>query len=160
MAQRSLASIPEIQLPDGFTVRPVAGEHEAQLVADVHNRAFSPKWTQADYLKVMRTPGFDPQRELVVVAPDGRFAAFTVLWFDPISRTGYFEPVGCHRDFTRRGLTRALLLEGMARMKEAGMETAFVGYERSNEAAFKLYGSAGFETRFETVDYVLELIPN
>ena len=42
-------------------------------------------------------------------------------------------------------------------MKEVGMETTTVGYEVMNEAAFKLYRSAGFEPYFETVDYVLEL---
>ena len=159
VAKRSLDSVPSVRLPGGFTIRPVAGEHEAQLVADVHNGAFNPKWTHAKYLQVMQTPGFDPQRELVVVAPDGRFAAFTVIWFDPISLTGYFEPVGCHSSFTRRGLTKALMFAGMARMKEVGMETTIVGYEVTNEAAFKLYRSARFEPYFETVDYVLELPP-
>lgn len=155
--KRSLGSVPEARLPNGFTIRCVAGEHEAHLVADVHKGAFSPKWTEAEYLKVMRTTGFDPERELVVVAPDGRFAAFVVIWFDPISRSGLFEPVGCHSDFRRRGLTKTLMFAGMARMKEAGMETAIVGYAPTNEASFKLYSSAGFETYFETVDYVLEL---
>lgn len=153
----SLGTLYEPRLPAGFTLRPVAGEHEAQLVAEVHNGAFGSDWSGAEYLKVMRTPGFDPNRELVVVAPDGRFAAFVVVWFDPISRTGLFEPVGCHRDFRRRGLTKALMFAGMARMKEAGMETALVGYESTNEAASKLYKSAGFELCFETIDYVLEL---
>ena len=137
VAKRSLDSIPEARLPEDFAIRPVAGEHEAQLLADVHNGAFGPKWTEAKYLQVMRTPGFDPERELVVVAPDGRFAAFVVVWFDPVSLAGLFEPVGCHRDFTRRGLTKTLMFAGMARMKEEGMEEAIVGYKPSNKAAFK-----------------------
>lgn len=157
LMQRSLKSIPEASLPDGFIIRSVAGEHEAQLVADVHNGAFGPKWNEADYLKVMRTPGYDFERELVVVAPDGRFAAFLIVWFDPISLTGFFEPVGCHSDFRQRGLSKALMFEGMVRMKEKGMETAVVGYEPANNAAFKLYSSAGLEAYFETVDCVLEL---
>ena len=155
MLKRSLETTPDVQLPEAFSIRSVAGEHEAQLAADVHNGAFGPKWTEAMYLKVMRTPGYDPERELVAVAPDGRFAAFTVIWFDPISRSGLFEPVGCHSDFRRRGLSTALMYAGMARMKEAGMETAHVGCE--DEAACKLYHSVGFEPYFETVDYVLEL---
>lgn len=153
--KRSLETIPEGQLPYGFSIRSVAGEHEAQLVADVHNGAFGPKWTEAMYLKVMRTPGYDPEHELVVVAPDGRFAAFTVIWCDPISQTGLFEPVGCHSEFRRQGLTSALMYAGMARMKGLGMKTANVGCE--SKAAYNFYTSVGFETYFETVDYVLEL---
>jgi ribosomal protein S18 acetylase RimI-like enzyme len=158
--KRSLGSIPDARLPNGFDIRGVAGEHEAGLVADVHNGAFAPKWTADEYLKVMRTPGFELGRELVVVTPDGRFAAFAVIWLDPISRSGLFEPVGCHSDFTRRGLTKALMFAGMARMREGGMETAVVGYEVTNEAAFKLYGSVGFGAYFETVDYALALRPS
>ncbi|MEE9454849.1 MAG: GNAT family N-acetyltransferase [Paracoccaceae bacterium] len=155
--RRSLDRVPKPHLPDGFAIRCVTGKDDARLVADVHNAAFKPKWSEAEYRKVMQTAGFDPQRELVVVAPDGRFAAFVVVWFDQISGSGLFEPVGCHRDFIRRGLTRALMYAGMARMKDAGMQAAIVGYEPTNIAAFKLYRSVGFAAYFETVDCVLEL---
>ncbi|MEM7736274.1 MAG: GNAT family N-acetyltransferase [Deinococcota bacterium] len=155
--RRHLTNIPVPNLPDSFEIRSVAGEHEAQNLADVHNSAFSPKWTAAKYLKVMRTPGFDIERELVVVSPDGRFAAFAVIWLDPVSRSGLFEPVGCHQEFTRRGLTKALMFAGMVRMKAANMETAHVGYDVTNKASSGLYCSVGFEPYFETVDYVLEL---
>ena len=139
VTKRSLDDVSNPDLLGGFSIRNVAGEHEAQLVADVHNGAFGPKWSEAEYLKVMRTSGFDPEQELVVVAPDGRFAAFVVIWLDHISHSGLFEPVGCHSDFTRRGLTKALMFAGMARMKAAGMETAIVEYEVTNKASFKLY---------------------
>ena len=154
---RALDSIPEVQLPEGFHIRSAAGVHEAELLGEVHNGAFGPKWGTAayDYQKVMQTPGYDANGELVVTAPDGRFAAFTIIWFDPISSSGLFEPVGCHEEFRRQGLTSALMFEGMKRMKEAGMKVANVGCE--TEAACKFYKAVGFETYFETVDYSLEL---
>ena len=153
--KHSLDTIPEITLPDGFSIRSVVGEHEAQKLADVHNGAFGPKWDEGKYRKVMQAPGYDAERELVVVAPDGRFAAFAIIWFDPISRSGLFEPVGCHSDFRRNGLTKALMFEGMKRMKAEGMEVAYVGCE--SEVACKFYKAVGFETYFETIDYTLEL---
>jgi ribosomal protein S18 acetylase RimI-like enzyme len=145
--------IPDKLLPEGFSMRPVAGEHEAGLVAEVHNGAFKPKWDAEKYLTVMRTPGFQIDHELVVVAPDGRFAAFTIIWLDPISRSGYFEPVGCHREFQRRGLTSALMYEGMRRMRAAGMETAIVCYNADNVSGVPLYRSVGFQTRYEITEY-------
>ena len=154
--KRDLDHIPEPTPPPGFLIRPVAGDHEAPLLAEVHNSAFHPKWTAARYLDVIRCDGFDAGRELVMVAPDGRFAAFAVVWFDPVSRVGLFEPVGCHPDFRRRGLTKALLYAGCARMRAAGMAMATVGYGVSNAAAVGLYKSAGFEIYFETIDYVLD----
>ena len=145
--------IPDKPLPDGFSMRPVAGEHEAGLVAEVHNGAFTPKWDAETYLTVMRTPGFQIDHELVVVAPDGRFAAFTIIWLDPISYGGYFEPVGCHRDFQRRGLTSALMYDGMRRMRAAGMETAIVRYNADNVAGVPLYRSVGFQPRYQIAEY-------
>jgi ribosomal protein S18 acetylase RimI-like enzyme len=145
--------IPDKLLPEGFSMRPVAGEHEAGLVAEVHNGAFRPKWDAEEYLAVMRTPGFQIDHELVVVAPDERFAAFTIIWLDPTSRRGYFEPVGCHRDFHRRGLTSALIYAGMRRMRAAGMETAIVCYNVDNAGGVPFYRSVGFQTRYEITEY-------
>ena len=64
--------------------------------------AFNSHWTVEDYRRVMRTPGFDQARELVVVAPDGQLAAFLVYWPDRVSKSGLFEPVGCAKEFQRR----------------------------------------------------------
>lgn len=92
----------------------------------------------------MTSPGYDPQRELVAVAPDGSLAGFTVTWHDPISRTGLFEPVGTHRDHRRRGVARALVTEGMRRMKEAGLGHAYVVNAVANEPSAALYTACGF----------------
>ena len=145
-------------LPPGFRMRSVAGEHEAALLAEVHSGAFGSDWTAEAYASVMRTPGFEFERELVVVAPDGRFAAFLVYWLDPISGSGLFEPVGCHPDFQRRGLTRALMVEALRRMAAAGMRVAQVGHNVGSEAAAGLYASVGFEEHFKTFDCSLPLV--
>jgi len=147
--------IPTPVLPNGFHLRSVAGEHEADLLAEVHNRSFSPKWTGAKYLKVMQTPGFDIARELVVVAPSGRFAAFLIYWLDPVSKVGLLEPVGCHEEFRRLGLATALMYEAMARMVAAGMSYAIVEYHDDNEASTKLYASVGFEEHVKLLNCTL-----
>lgn len=148
-------SVPESILPDGFTIRSVAGEYEAEAVQAVHAGSFGSQWQPGEYLQVMRTPGFHIDRELVVIAPNQRFAAFLIYWIDPISKSGLFEPVGCHRDFQRRGLTKALMYEGMRRMVGYGMTTAIVNHqpEQKNPAAAALYRSVGFRLRYTIADY-------
>jgi len=42
--KRSLETIPEVKLPDGFSIRSAAGVHEAEALGEVHNGAFGPKW--------------------------------------------------------------------------------------------------------------------
>ena len=149
--------LPKPSLPEGFHLRSVASEHEAGLLAEVHNGSFGSSWTEAEYLKVMRTPGFKIEHELVVVVPDGRYAAFIVYWLDPISGSGLFEPVGCHEEFQRRGLATALMVEAMQRMKTAGMTHALVTYTNNNLPAQKLYTSLGFVELCQKIDYKINL---
>lgn len=137
-------AIPAPKLPDGFVIRNAEGPHEAGKLGEIHSAAFGSDWTPEAYRRVMASPGYDHQRELVVVAPDGRFAAFCVIWFDDLNRTGLFEPVGAHSDFRRMGLTRALMYAGMQRMRSEGLGTAVVLHGGGNQAAEGLYTGIGF----------------
>lgn len=152
--ERSLSvSIPEPSLADGFTIRGATMADDAQLAA-VHNGAFGSDWTPEAYRDaLMHKPGYDPQREIVVVAPEGQFAAFTIMWLDAVNKVGLFEPVGTHRDFHRQGLGRALMLHVLHIMKASGMETAKVGHDAENLAAQGLYQSIGFTKKYHTLGY-------
>jgi len=154
LTMRSLqTALPISMLPDGFSIRNLTGEAEAGWVIQAHSSAFGSKWTVEDYVSAMRTPGFEIERELVVVAPDGRCAAFLVYWLDPVTKTGLFEPVGCHSDFWRRGITRALMIEGMRRMIARGMTSAIVLHETDNPASTALYRSVGFTPKYAIFDF-------
>ena len=138
-----VASIPQPTLPAGYIIRSAAGDHEADKLAAVHS-AFNSNWTADEYRTLMNTPGYDADREMVVVAPDGTFAAFTVTWIDTLNKIMLFEPVGVHKDYQRKGLGRALMLTAMHRYKAQGIQTAEVGYEIENPASSGLYTSLGF----------------
>jgi len=155
-SQRDLfGELPDFPLPERFVMRGTDESDVEQLCA-VHNSAFRKAWTAERYLNVMRTPGFDPARELVAVAPDGQFTAFVVIWFEPISKIGLFEPVGTHESFQRRGLGKALMSEGLRRMRAAGMTQARVNHQfaADNPASAALYASMGFIDRYEYFDMV------
>jgi ribosomal protein S18 acetylase RimI-like enzyme len=131
-------------LPAGFSIRPAHDVSEAGGLATVHSSAFGSNWTPEGYARVMSTPGFSISHEMVVTAPSGDFAAFLVYWLDPISRSGLFEPVGCHIDYQRRGLVKALMSHTMGLMREAGMTYAIVKHETNNPASTAAYASLGF----------------
>ena len=132
-------------LPDGYSFKSANGIEDAAALADVHNATFGPIWTPDLYRKVMESPGYEPERELVIQAPDGTFAAFSIIWFDDLNHTGLFEPVGTHQDHRRRGFGRAIILYGMQKMAVAGMKYATVAHFGDNEAARGLYQSCGFK---------------
>lgn len=151
-------TVPEPTLPEGYTVHCVADESEAPNRAAAHREAFHPsRVTDEGYLRLMRTPGYDRNLDLVAVAPDGAFASFCLGWLDEVNKVGEFEPVGTRPAFRRKGLARAVLMEGMRRMKACGMENALVGPIYADDpAAVRLYQSAGFHEINRTHSYSRE----
>lgn len=154
ITERSLnAPIAEPRLPEGFTIRGATLDDFAQL-AVIRNNTFGGDWTPALYrTQVMQSPGYQPENELVVLAPDGRFAAFTVIRLDPLNKVGLFEPVGTHSDFRRLGLARALMTRGLREMQRQGMERAIVEHTAENLPARELYLSLGFVKKYETLGF-------
>jgi mycothiol synthase len=154
---RALDDLPPVpSLPEGFSIRTAAGIHEAEALAAVHAGSFGSQWTTAQYAQVMESPGYSAEREFVVVAPDGRFAAFTVTWHDTLNRLGYFEPVGTHEDFRRLGLARAMMIHALHAMRAAGMTHASVVHEsaQENPASAALYAGLGFTPQYSTRSWV------
>ena len=142
--RRAIGVIAAPALPAGFSFRAARGVEDAAALAGIHNASFGSSWTPATYRRVMESPGYAAQRELVVVAPEGTLAAFTIIWLDELNQTGSFEPVGTHQDYRRRGLGRALLFYGLRQMGAAGMRWATVATFGWNEAALALYQACGF----------------
>jgi ribosomal protein S18 acetylase RimI-like enzyme len=140
----ALTDLSEPEVPEDYTIRQVGDLSEADDLALVHAAAFGSTWTPEMYRKLMDSPGYAMEREWVVVADDGEYAAFTVTWRDPINLTGLFEPVGTHPDHRRRGLGKAMLLTVLHAMADEGMEHGIVVSEGTNEGSNALYESAGF----------------
>lgn len=135
-------------LPEGFCFIDEMQPEWADRRADVHFNAFSPSRMSAEaYANFMTAPNYDPTLDVVVVvvAPDDSFVAFAMCWVDPQTGIGSFEPVGTRPEMQRKGLGRAVLLEGMRRMKERGMTvvTVLTGADDAGNIAF--YENAGFQ---------------
>ncbi|MFW5873500.1 MAG: GNAT family N-acetyltransferase [Bacillota bacterium] len=80
----------------------------------------------------------------VVESEDGSWAASCIIWYDQELKIGMFEPVGTHPDYLRKGLGRAVILEGLRRLKALGSERAYV--EAYGDKRYAFYKSAGFES--------------
>jgi mycothiol synthase len=158
--ERSLAEpSAEPQLPEGFTIREMAGPHEAQAWVEMFNLSFidhpnhSP-WKVEQVLHFLDEPIYRPELNLVAVAPDGTLAGFCWMLINPEDnehtgrKIGEIDVLGTRRGYRKLGLGRALLLEGLRRLRQAGMETARLGVVANNPTgALKLYESAGFHAQ-------------
>lgn len=145
---RSLDNLPTVQLPRGFTIQGVSNADDGRLRAAVTYAAFglNEAWEgyAAAYAQFIGSAVYDGARDLFVRSPDGRGASACTLWFDPINAVGLFEPVGTHPDFQGKGFGKAVMAEGMRRMKAAGVQRAIVGFDPNNAAALALYTALGF----------------
>lgn len=152
LVERGLATaLAEPALPTGFSLRHANNVEMDELVR-VRAGSFGTVLTADDFF--LRNQVDDVRRqEIVAVSPEGRAAAFAVLWFDELNKVGHVEPVGTHGDFRRLGLARSVLLAGLREMSRCGMTVAAVQYDVTNRAADALYSSLGFEKRYTTLGY-------
>jgi len=129
------APIPDVPVPAGYTVRALGdglellercyasglGFHD-DIKTAVENRS-DPTW----YRNIQNAPLYRRDLDLVAVAPDGAIASFATIWFDDVTRSACFEPVATVPAHRRHGLGKAVMTEGLRRLKRMGAVIAFVG---------------------------------
>ena len=144
--------IPELTLPGPYVLRTTTEEtieRDAERMAELHNVAFGrTKHTADEYLHfVSLSPSFRHVLNLVAEAPDGHFAAHVGVTFDAFNRHGIFEPVCTDPRDQPHGLARALIYEGMRRLRDVGAANACV--ETGDMApANALYRACGFTEEY------------
>ncbi|WP_199549485.1 N-acetyltransferase [Streptomyces sp. N35] len=144
--ERDLTDLEEPVLADGFRFL-TADEAGPEAAVRAHVDAWhTSAYSVEAYESVRATAGYRGDLHLLVRAPDGTMACSAIMWLDEVNRTAEFEPVGTHPAYRRRGLARALLLQGMHLARAAGathMTVACLGAP-GYPAARGLYSSLGF----------------
>lgn len=157
--------IPTATLPEGFTIRCVNPAQDGAAWVEMFNQTFVDHWNhhpmtleQFNYHVAQST--YNPELDLVAIAPDGTMAAFCSNLIFPEENAqlgrqeGWVGLLGTRRGYRRLGLGRAILLEGLRRLQAAGMETALIGVDSQNpNQAYRLYEDVGFQLLFESMVY-------
>jgi mycothiol synthase len=139
--------LPEVPPPLGWTVREVGGEGEWEDRVRVHREVWpSSRMTLEAYRRLREAPGYVAELDLVAVGPGGALGSYCICWLDAGSKAGLFEPVGTHPFHRGKGLGRAVMLEGLRRLRAMGASSALVTSLHDNEAASGLYESVGLRT--------------
>ncbi len=130
--------------PAGFTVRPMRLDDPAELerLAEATNLVFSvARFQAATWYALANAPTWNEQ--WLAVAPSGECAAFCGIWYEPALHMGWFEPVGTHPAYRRRGLARAVMAAARRRLHALGARTVALdtGYDME---ANHLYAAMGF----------------
>lgn len=157
--------IPEPQFPDGYTLRHVSNEQDLEKWVETFNLSFIDHWNHhpavlEEHKHWLTDEKYNPERDLVLVAPDGTFAGFCFCEVDPDDNTrnnrkhGWIGMLGTRRGYRGLGLGKGLLLAGMQRLKTEGMEFAVLGVDSQNPSgALQLYESVGFTKKYTSISY-------
>jgi mycothiol synthase len=162
-------SIPQPQIPSGFTVRQVNGSSDAQQWVELYNESFFDHWnyheyTIETYYHWLSDSNYKPELDLVAVTSQGQLAAFCRCWINSEhncnneQKEGLIDILGTRSGFRRMGLGRTLLLIGMQKLKEHTMDIAKLNVDANNSNfAGLLYESVGFVRVYTRIRLVKEL---
>jgi GNAT superfamily N-acetyltransferase len=74
----------------------------------------------------MIRPDLDLNIKIAVVTPEGNFASYCGMWYDPEAGYAVIEPVATDPDYRKMGLGKAAVLEGIRRVGELGAKKVLV----------------------------------
>lgn len=162
-------AIPEAHFPSGFNLRCMNGEQDAEAWVDLHNNSFIDHWNfhpvTVEMLKHwLQESLYRSDLDLLAVTGNNSFVAQCYCYINPESnaRTGRNEGnvgiLGVRRGFRKIGLGRAMLLSGLHRLKQAGMDTARLGVDADNpNGALRLYESVGFQKVYTSINFLRDM---
>lgn len=139
--------LPDMPVAAGYTIRSVCDNDEDVVRwATCSNATFGQSYAPEYHRNFQHdSPSHNYDLHIVAQAPDGAFAAFAGLTVDQTNRYAVFEPVGTHPDHRRKGLARAVMVEGIRRLQKLGTaDVVYVANWGTADAA-KFYAAVGME---------------
>jgi ribosomal protein S18 acetylase RimI-like enzyme len=135
-----------LQLPQGFRLTSLAEEYNwEKKLHRVLWRGFDypgePTYDEdevEDDRLMFDTPTVRWDLKIAVAAPDGEFVSICGMWFEPVNRFAYIDPVATDPDYRHLHLEKAAVLEGLRRCTALGATMAYV------ESDEKFYRTLGF----------------
>lgn len=127
----------------GYVIRSMGDVDEHPTRSWASWKAFHPNEPDAHYegsdwyLNIQYAPLYRRDLDIVAITPGSEIAAFATIWFDDATRSGVFVLVGAMPAHQRRGLSTAVMTEGLHRLQHMGATRAFVsGYTRPANALY------------------------
>jgi GNAT superfamily N-acetyltransferase len=147
--------LPVASLPAGFRLTSLAEECDWAKVHRVLWRGFDHgddvPMNEEEYegrRKMFDTPTARRDLKIAVAAPNGDFAAFCGMFYEPQHRFAMVEPVATDPTYRRLGLGKAAVLEGIRRCSALGATVAYVGSDQ------QFYRSIGFKKGYDAESWL------
>jgi mycothiol synthase len=164
---RMIAEIPErgadVSLPDGFVIRPLAGDAEVEQWVETFNGAFAthhdpPTSSPAEKRHRMSEPSYSPATDLVLIGPDGNFAGVSLCTLEPVEGEGpraWVRSIGILPENRGTGLGKALLQQSLNVLHDVGYRTVRLSVDADNAtSALRIYEGAGFSVEYRRLVFM------
>lgn len=146
------APTPEGSLTAELKLRPMR-PGEDQAVLDALNRNWAGTWNFVEITFEMLEEDLEIDREGMLLAVDSsdRIVATCHAVYEPTEQNpdgnprAWISNVTVDPSYRKRGVARALLAAGIARLRECGARSITLGVDTNDPAPFHLYSSVGFE---------------
>jgi hypothetical protein len=140
-----VAAVPPT-IPDGFIVESLGPEPADDYpgVAECIKAAFNAKHdVEAALTSLQINPMFRPQLSIVARSPEGRIAAYCRGTADPVNGICGIDPVCCHPEYQRMGLSKAVVTTCFLAQWDLGGRFCYIGSAPEPAPGTFLYRSLG-----------------
>ena len=156
-------TLPNEDLPGGFSLRPFRLGLDSQRLTDIQNAAFGGSWgfspnTVEQIEARVASKSTSPEGILFITHGDDVVAYnWTTRAAGPGGKLGRIAMTGVHPAYRGMGLSRPTVLTGMKWLVSQGVEVIELEMDSSNLSAARVYESLGFEKVADTVWFELRL---
>ncbi len=159
----------DASFPSGYVVRTFVPGRDEEMAWCVLDTSFRDHWghtplSYEHWLHWIRTGPFEPDIVALVEAPDGQMVGVCLCLIDWETNArrgreeGWIDALGVLKEHRRKGIGRALLVEGMRRLRQQGCTHLLLGVDTENPTgALSLYESIGFREWKVGVTYQKQL---
>ncbi|MBW4505556.1 MAG: GNAT family N-acetyltransferase [Scytonematopsis contorta HA4267-MV1] len=168
--ERSLVEpVEQPQFQNGFTLSELNPITDKLAWLELLNESFLDHWNHhpvtLETLEYwLNEPHYKPSLDLIAVADDGSMCALCNCEIKPEysdrigKKVGFIGLLGTRRNYRRMGLGRAMLLAGLQRLSDKGMEFVRLGVDADNpNGALRLYESVGFSKKLTTMVFFKDI---
>lgn len=138
------------QIPDGFTIEHLTNNRSDDYdgIAECIQRAFDTDHDPRTALvSLEQNPMFRSELSVFARSPDGRIAAYCRGTVDPGNGVCGIDPVCCHPDFQRMGLSKAIVQTCFQTQRDLGGRFSYIGSAPEPAPGTYLYQSLGPRNR-------------